>query len=90
MQEALTNVVKHARAARASIRVSAREHTISVEVSDDGIGFDPKVRAPGFGLIGMRERLELVGGRLEISSGVGRGTTLQAELPIENAPRSVS
>jgi signal transduction histidine kinase len=87
VQEALTNVVKHARARRAEIRVSSRENTIQVEVSDDGVGFDPDVRAPGFGLTGMRERLELVGGRLEISSAVGRGTTLRAELPLAQAAR---
>jgi signal transduction histidine kinase len=58
---------------------------IRVEVSDDGAGFDPDVPAPGFGLTGMRERLELVGGRLEISSAVGRGTTLLAELPLAQA-----
>jgi signal transduction histidine kinase len=85
VQEALTNVVKHARAERAEIRVSSRDNMIRVEVSDDGVGFDPDVRAPGFGLTGMRERLELVGGRLEISSAVGRGTTLLAELPLAQA-----
>jgi signal transduction histidine kinase len=90
VQEALTNVVKHARAERAEIRVAAEESSISVEVSDDGVGFDPDVRAPGFGLMGMQERVELLGGRLELSSAFGRGTTLRADLPVADKPRVVS
>jgi signal transduction histidine kinase len=82
VQEALTNVVKHARAERVDIKLMAHEDLVTIEVRDDGVGFDPKLRPPGFGLVGMRERLELAGGRLEISSVPGRGTDLRAELPI--------
>jgi signal transduction histidine kinase len=81
-QEALTNVVKHARAERAEIRVISRGHQIEIEVSDDGIGFDPELKPPGFGLTGMRERLDLVGGRLEVESAVGHGTTVRAAVPV--------
>jgi signal transduction histidine kinase len=82
VQEALTNVVKHSRAERAEVRVTEDAHCVTVEVRDDGVGFDPDVRAPGFGLVGMRERLALAGGSLEITSGLGRGTTLRAQVPV--------
>jgi two-component system, NarL family, sensor histidine kinase DevS len=82
VQEALTNVVKHARAARAEIKVTSIGNEIAVEVTDDGTGFDPAVHPPGFGLTGMKERLELVGGRLSIESAVGRGTTVRAAVPV--------
>jgi signal transduction histidine kinase len=86
VQEALTNVVKHARAERAEIRVYPTGNQIVVEVTDDGIGFDPELRPPGFGLTGMRERLELVGGSLEIESAVGEGTMIRAKVPVMEAP----
>src|SRR5215208_3016991 len=90
VQEGLTNIVKHARAERAEIHVSAHDGRVFVEVSDDGVGFDPNVRGPGFGLMGMKERLELVGGTLDVSSAVGRGTTLRAEVPIAGTSPLVS
>jgi two-component system, NarL family, sensor histidine kinase DevS len=86
VQEALTNVVKHARAQRADVYVAGDGHGVTVEVRDDGVGFDPDVRTPGFGLVGMKERLALAGGSLEVSSALGRGTTLRAELPLPEAP----
>jgi signal transduction histidine kinase len=82
VQEALTNVVKHSRAERAEVHVTGDAHCVTVEVRDDGIGFDPNVRAPGFGLVGMRERLALADGSLEITSALGRGTTLRAKVPV--------
>ncbi len=90
VQEALTNVIKHARAERADIRVVRDDDRVTVEVRDDGSGFDPELEPPGFGLLGMRERLELAGGRLEISSAPGRGTELRAELPLSRRPSAVS
>jgi len=82
MQEALTNVVKHARAEHAEINVAADSEVVTIEVRDDGAGFDPEAQSAGFGLLGMRERLELVGGKVEIESAPGQGTTLRAEVPI--------
>jgi signal transduction histidine kinase len=82
VQEALTNVVKHARAERVDLRVAAADGRITVEVRDDGVGFDPAAATSGFGLIGMRERLAITGGNLEISSSPGQGTELRAELPL--------
>jgi signal transduction histidine kinase len=81
VQECLTNVVKHARARRVSVLLRRRDGSIAAVVEDDGAGFDPAAgREGGFGLVGMRERLALLGGRLEIESG-DRGTTVAVEVP---------
>jgi signal transduction histidine kinase len=80
-QESLTNVAKHARAERVMLRVIEADRSIAVEVADDGVGFDPEHRGDGFGIIGMRERVELAGGRIEITSSAGRGTKVRVELP---------
>jgi signal transduction histidine kinase len=81
VQECLTNVVKHARASRVSILVTRTDYAVKVVVEDDGTGFDRSVGRPdGFGLVGMRERLALLGGRLEVESGDG-GTAVAAEVP---------
>jgi signal transduction histidine kinase len=83
VQEALTNVVKHAGAARVSIVLMHRDRSVAVVVEDDGSGFDPAAaREEGLGLVGMRERVGLVGGRLRIESAAGTGTTLVAEVPL--------
>jgi signal transduction histidine kinase len=82
VQEALTNVVKHAQAERVELEVTAEDDVVAIEVRDNGVGFDPALKPAGFGLMGMRERLELVGGRLEVSSTPGRGTSLRARLPL--------
>jgi signal transduction histidine kinase len=81
-QEALTNVVKHAAANRVSVVVSQRERTVVLVVSDDGRGFGGTVREDGLGLIGMRERVALLGGHLTVDSTEGAGTMLTAELPL--------
>ena len=83
VQEALTNVAKHARAEQVRVRVAERgaSESIDIEVTDDGVGFDPGKHSDGLGLIGIRERVELVGGRIEIDSSPGSGTTLRVDLP---------
>jgi signal transduction histidine kinase len=81
VQEALTNAVKHAGAQRAWVEIVEDASTITVTVSDDGGGFDPERANGGFGLVGMRERVELVDGRLLIDSASGQGTVIRAELP---------
>jgi signal transduction histidine kinase len=82
-QEALTNVVKHARARSVSIVLGEKPDAATLVVEDDGGGFDPaRPRDGGLGLLGMRERMELVGGRLTVESRPGAGTTLVAEVPI--------
>jgi signal transduction histidine kinase len=81
VQEALTNAVKHAGAERAWVEIVEDGSTVTVAVSDDGGGFDPERADGGFGLVGMRERVELVEGRLLIDSTHGKGTVIRAELP---------
>ncbi|HLW96713.1 MAG TPA: GAF domain-containing sensor histidine kinase, partial [Solirubrobacteraceae bacterium] len=81
VQEALTNARKHGHARRASVEIVEGEGTIRLTVRDDGSGFDQTVHASGFGLVGMRERVELLEGWLEIDSAPGRPTTVRAGLP---------
>ncbi|MBT2384341.1 GAF domain-containing sensor histidine kinase [Streptomyces sp. ISL-11] len=79
VSEALTNVLKHARAGRVSIRIARGDGWLLVDVSDDGVGF-PTASTRGSGLTGMRDRIEAVGGELDIVSGDGAGTTIHARL----------
>lgn len=80
-QEGLANVRKHARARTASVTLQAATGTASLTVTDDGVGFDALAASSGFGLVGLRERLTLVGGSLAVTS-VGSGTRLVATLPL--------
>jgi signal transduction histidine kinase len=80
VQEALTNVVKHARAERVEVTVRARDGRVELTVRDDGRGFDPEAPRAGFGLLGMQERVVLAGGSLELTSVPGGGTTVHATL----------
>jgi signal transduction histidine kinase len=80
VQEALTNVAKHAGASVVRLEVVDREGTIRVAVADDGGGFDPEAAFEGFGLAGMRERVALLGGDLGITSSA-QGTTIAAHIP---------
>jgi signal transduction histidine kinase len=83
VQEALTNVVKHAEATTVSILLLRRDGSATVVIEDDGRGFDPgNTRAGSFGLEGMRERAELHDGRLTIETSPGAGTTLVVEVPL--------
>jgi signal transduction histidine kinase len=81
VQEALNNAARHSGAKRARVEVSENEDNIRVRVIDEGSGFDPGVRSEGFGLIGMRERVTLAGGTLDLHSAPGAGTTITAVLP---------
>jgi signal transduction histidine kinase len=81
LQEALTNVAKHAGACNVHVVVRGSGDGVLVEVQDDGGGFDTAADTAGFGLAGMRERVYLAGGRLEVTSGSG-GTTVRAHLPV--------
>ena len=86
-QEALGNVVKHSHAGSARVELYANPNTVSLRISDTGTGFDfdPRRVSDGIGLIGMRERLRLVGGKLSIGSEPGRGTEILAEIPRSKA-----
>jgi len=82
-QEALTNVVRHARASNVSVVATASDRQVQLVVEDDGRGFDPSALTPAdeVGIVGMRERLQLLGGTLGIETVLGRGTTVHARLP---------
>jgi two-component system sensor histidine kinase UhpB len=88
-QEALTNATKHAHAARAEVRLRREPERLRLEVRDEGQGFDATAalersdEEAGFGLRGMRDRVQLLGGRFEISSAPGAGTTVRLELPLD-------
>jgi signal transduction histidine kinase len=82
VQEALTNVVKHAQAGSVSILMTRKNAHVAVVIEDDGVGFDPERPVDGFGIQGMRERVELLGGSLRVESGDVTGTTLVVEVPI--------
>ena len=88
VQEALTNVAKHAGAEHARVSVGGTARRIAVEISDDGSGFDPAAATSGFGLAGMRERVQLSGGQLTVSPTAG-GTTVRAELPLSELDEAV-
>ncbi len=80
VQEALTNVAKHAGASRVLVRLAESDGEVLIEVQDDGRGFDPTAVSPGFGVAGMHERVSLAGGTLNVESG-DHGTLLRACLP---------
>lgn len=88
VQEALANVTKHARATHVKIQLQQEADTIRCNVRDDGVGFEvPALLAqrgkPGLGLLGIRERLDALGGTLSITSAPGRGTELRLTIPID-------
>lgn len=86
-QEALTNVAKHAQASRVGLTLSYMEDLVTLDVRDDGVGFDPNVKRAngstkgGFGLAGMRQRVQRLAGRLVIESEPGGGTAISASVP---------
>jgi signal transduction histidine kinase len=88
-QEALTNVARHAKGTFVSVLVERHDGVVSLIVEDNGHGFDaesPDIGEGRLGLLGMRERIELVGGTLDIESSPGAGTTVIARVPLENNP----
>lgn len=89
VQEALTNVAKHAEAESVWIEVSQDDTSVLIVVRDDGIGFDMDERPTGFGLVGMRERVALAGGSLTIVSTPGVGTVLRGRIPLERPVRGL-
>jgi signal transduction histidine kinase len=83
VQEALTNIVKHAEGTNVSILLVRRDNTVTAVIEDDGRGFEPHdVRVDSLGLEGMRERVALHDGRLTIETAPGAGTTLRVEVPL--------
>jgi signal transduction histidine kinase len=88
VQEALNNAAQHSGTERALVEVTEVDGNIRVCVSDDGKGFDIGRDTDGFGLLGMRERVELAGGTLEVASAPGEGATITAVLPARHREES--
>jgi len=82
VSEALTNAAKHASASLVSVDVAAHNGSVKVEIDDDGVGVGGADPARGSGLIGLRDRVEALGGSIDISSPAGGGTALRVEIPI--------
>ncbi|MET8276919.1 sensor histidine kinase [Streptomyces sp. NPDC005096] len=85
VQEALTNIARHACAPTASVRIDYRADSLTIQIDDDGKATPDTVPKPGLGLLGMRERVTALGGRLRAQPRSERGFTVQAELPVERA-----
>jgi len=83
VQEALNNISKHAKATKISINIDLVQHKYVVEIIDNGVGFDmkKKTRSDSYGLIGMKERVFLLGATLDIQSEIGKGTTIRVLVP---------
>jgi signal transduction histidine kinase len=86
-QEGLTNIIRHSKASHLKLCLRPANEGIMLSIEDDGIGFDPAKTSPGngqrhLGLIGMRERAEILGGTLEVYTAPGRGTTMEVYVPL--------
>ena len=93
VQEGLNNIAKHAHAAGVTLqvrRVTSPADVITVRIADDGVGFDAAAPTRGLGLIGMRERVAALSGRLEVKSARGGGFELVAHLPVASEPREAA
>jgi signal transduction histidine kinase len=85
VSEALANTVKHAHASVIHVEVTVVDHTLHLRIRDDGVGgADP---ARGSGLLGLKDRVETLGGRITVQSPPGAGTALHVELPLEKRTR---
>jgi PAS domain S-box-containing protein len=86
VQEALTNIAKHGRAKRLSVRLLRREAEVHLVIEDDGQGFDPAAAGPGMGMLGMRERVIALRGSFEFHSQPGHGVRIEARIPTPLVP----
>ena len=84
LQEGMHNAIKYSSAKSITVRLTGSDHDLSLEIYDDGVGFDVEAArlAAGLGLISMRERIHLIGGKFEIWSSPGRGTRITARAPV--------
>jgi signal transduction histidine kinase len=82
VQESLGNAARHSGASRVVVELAQRDGSLDLRVRDEGEGFDPAGQTAGFGLRGMRERMDLLDGRLEIRSRPGGGTEVTALMPL--------
>jgi len=87
-QEVLTNALRHAQASRIVATIAFRSDDVRLEFADDGRGFDPAARSEGYGLLGMRERVDVMGGHMAVRSSRGGGTTVSIRLPVASLDAS--
>ena len=86
VQEALTNVVRHAKATQVDVLLERRDDQMVTIIEDNGVGFDPEAAGTGrLGLLGMRERAEMMGGSLVVESTLGSNTTIYVEVPYDDS-----
>jgi signal transduction histidine kinase len=85
LQEALTNIARHANARRVSVRLVRDDTAVELSVRDDGVGFEPRANHRGLGLQGMRERAALLGGAVQLESAPGKGTLITARFPVQQS-----
>jgi signal transduction histidine kinase len=89
VQEALQNIIKHSGSRHASVELSSVANTINLRITDDGIGFDTSSVEDGLGLVSMRERLYLVGGKIVIDSRPSGGTRIEVCIPFTGSADTV-
>ena len=90
VQESLNNIIRHSEAGSVFIELKSTESQVTLSITDDGVGFEPKnLPLDRFGIRGMRERARVFGGRLEVCSSPGSGTTIRADIPCKSSPDAV-
>ena len=82
VQEQISNIIKHSKATEAEIKLSVARGELVVTISDNGIGFDPKKRMKGIGLMNITSRAEVHNGKVEVTSSPGNGCTLRISIPL--------
>ena len=82
LKECFINIQKHSQASQTSLRGRVSESSLSLEIQDNGIGFIPEQASTGFGLRGISERIQMLGGNLQISSTIGQGTLIKIQIPL--------
>jgi PAS domain S-box-containing protein len=87
-QECLTNVLRHAQASSVNATIRFGDKEVWLQVDDDGRGFDPAARSEGYGLLGVRERVDAMGGQMKVESSTDLGTTVSICLPLTSIPAS--
>ncbi|MBX7174096.1 MAG: hypothetical protein K1X72_24200 [Pyrinomonadaceae bacterium] len=86
VQESLNNIIKHSDASEAEIKIKRLENEVIIAIKDDGRGFDTtnfKAKGSGLGLVGLRERTKMLGGKISINSSIGNGSEIKLNLPIQ-------
>jgi two-component system NarL family sensor kinase len=86
-QEALHNILKHSQARNVRVDLSSDQRRVILRITDDGIGFDINMKTDGVGLPSMRQRIQALGGSIEISSSRRAGTQIEVQIPVQQTPQ---